>query len=138
MANVQMIFINLPVVDVQKSKAFYEAVGFTNNKMFSDDKCACMVLSDTINVMIMNHDRWKDFTSKTIPDAKKSAQVLLAISRTSKEECESIVAKAIQAGGKADPTPKQDLGFMYGRSFEDLDGHIWETAYMDMSQIPQQ
>lgn len=127
----KMIFVNLPVADLERSKAFYEAVGFTNNPMFSNEMAACMVWSDTIHVMLLTHDFWKTFTSKTIPDAKTSAQVLLCISRDSKAEVESIVAAASKAGGAPDPTPTQDMGFMYGRSFEDPDGHIWETMWMD-------
>jgi hypothetical protein len=126
-----MIFVNLPVADLAKSTAFYEAVGFTNNPQFSNEMAACMVWSDTIHVMLLTHDFWKTFTSKAIPDAKTSAQVLLCISRDSKAEVDSIVAAAEKAGGATDPTPTQDMGFMYGRSFEDPDGHIWETMWMD-------
>ncbi len=127
----KMIFVNLPVADLAKSTAFYEAVGFTNNPQFSNEMAACMVWSDTIHVMLLTHDFWKTFTSKAIPDAKTSAQVLLCISRDSKAEVDSIVAAAEKAGGATDPTPTQDMGFMYGRSFEDPDGHIWETMWMD-------
>ena len=127
----KMIFVNLPVADLEKSKAFYAAVGFTNNPMFSNEMAACMVWSDTIHVMLLTHEFWKTFTSKAIPDAKTSAQVLLCLSRDSKAEVESIVSAAQGAGGAVDPTPTQDMGFMYGRSFEDPDGHIWETMWMD-------
>jgi predicted lactoylglutathione lyase len=128
----QMIFINLPVTDLARSKAFYEAVGFTNNKQFTDDTAACMVLSDTIRVMLLTHEKWARFTKKTIPDAKTTAQVLLCISRVSREAVDGIVKAASNAGGAADPNPTQDLGFMYGRSFEDPDGHIWETIWMNL------
>lgn len=131
-----MIFINLPVTDLSRSKAFYEAVGFHLNPKFTDETAACMVLSDTISLMLLTHPKWKTFTAKAIPDAKKTAQVLLAISRESKSAVETIVQNAIRAGGRADPTPTQDMGFMYGRSFEDPDGHIWETMWMDMSAFP--
>jgi uncharacterized protein len=127
----QMIFVNLPVVDLAQSKAFYEAVGFTNNKQFSDDTGACMVLSDAICVMLLTHAKWAQFTKKTIPNAKTNAQVLLCISRSSREAVDAIVKAAGKAGGSSDPTPTQDLGFMYGRSFEDPDGHIWETVWMN-------
>jgi predicted lactoylglutathione lyase len=133
----KMIFVNLPVTDLKASMAFYEAVGFTNNPMFTNDQAAAMAWSDEIIVMLLRHDFWKTFTSKTIPDAHTTAQVLLALSHDSRESVEAIVEKAIAAGGKADPTPKQDLGFMYGRSFEDPDGHIWENAYMNMSAVPE-
>lgn len=132
----KMIFVNLPVTDLDRSKAFYEAVGFTNNPQFTDDNAACMVWSDAIHVMLLKHDFWKTFTSKAIPDANKSAQVMLALSQDSRDAVEDIVGKAVAAGGKADPTPQQDMGFMYGRSFEDPDGHIWENAFMDMSALP--
>ena len=87
--------------------------------------------------MLLTHDFWKTFTSKAIPNAANTAQVLLCLSQDSKEAVEEIVGKAVAAGGKADPTPTQDMGFMYGRSFEDPDGHIWENAYMDMSAVPE-
>ena len=131
------IFINLPVTDLARSMAFYEAVGFTNNPMFTNEQAAAMVWSDEIVVMLLTHDFWKTFTSKAIPDAANTAQVLLCLSQDSKEAVEEIVGKAVAAGGKADPTPTQDMGFMYGRSFEDPDGHIWENAYLDMSAVPE-
>lgn len=131
------IFINLPVTDLPRSMAFYEAVGFTNNPMFTNEQAAAMAWSDEIVVMLLTHDFWKTFTGKTIPDAHDTAQVLLALSQESQDAVEAIVGKAVAAGGKADPTPKQDLGFMYGRSFEDPDGHIWENAFMDMSALPE-
>ena len=131
------IFINLPVTDLARSMAFYDAVGFTNNPMFTNEQAAAMAWSDEIVVMLLTHDFWKTFTSKAIPDAANTAQVLLCLSQDSKEAVEEIVGKAVAAGGKADPTPTQDMGFMYGRSFEDPDGHIWENAYMDMSAVPE-
>lgn len=133
----QMIFINLPATDLPASMRFYEAVGFTNNPQFTNDQAAAMAWSDTIIVMLLTHDFWKTFTSKAIPDAHNTAQVLLALSHDSQDSVEDIVGKAVAAGGKADPTPKQDLGFMYGRSFEDPDGHIWENAYMNMAAVPE-
>lgn len=129
--NSQMIFVNLPVAGLDQSKAFYEAVGFKNNPQFSDDTGACMVLSETIMVMLLTHAKWARFTSKTIPNPKTTAQVLLCISRDSREAVDAIVETAVRQGGSADPTPVQDLGFMYGRSFEDPDGHIWETVWMN-------
>ena len=131
------IFINLPVTNLARSMAFYEAVGFSNNPMFTNEQAAAMAWSDEIVVMLLTHDFWKTFTSKAIPNAANTAQVLLCLSQDSKEAVEEIVGKAVAAGGKADPTPTQDMGFMYGRSFEDPDGHIWENAYMDMSAVPE-
>ena len=133
----QMIFVNLPVTDLKTSMAFYEAVGFTNNPQFTNDQAAAMMWSDTIVVMLLTHDFWKTFTSRTIPNAHESAQVLLCLGHDSQDAVEAIVGKAVAAGGKSDPTPKQDLGFMYGRSFEDPDGHIWENVYMNMAAVPE-
>lgn len=132
----KIIFINLPVTDLQKSMAFYEAVGATNNPQFTDETAACMVVSDVIHVMLLTHDKWKTFTSKAIPNAHDSAQVLLCLSSDTKDGVSQLVDSAVSAGGKADPTPTQDYGFMFGRSFEDPDGHIWEVMWMDMSAMP--
>ena len=127
----KMIFVNLPVTDLQRSMRFYEAVGFTNNAQFSNEQAAAMEWSDTIKVMLLTHDFWRTFTDKKIVDAKGSAQVSLAISRDSREEVDEIVEAAAGSGGRADPGPKQDLGFMYSRGFEDPDGHIWEPVWMN-------
>ena len=133
----QMIFVNLPVTDLDKSKAFYVAVGAANNPAFTDDTAACMVLEEgSIHVMLLTHAKWATFTAKTIPDAHTTAQVLLCVSADSRAAVDGQVDKAVGAGGKADPTPTQDFGFMYGRSFEDPDGHIWEVMWMDPTAIP--
>ena len=133
----KMIFVNLPVTDLPRSMAFYEAVGFTNNPQFTNDQAAAMVWSDAIMVMLLRHDFWKTFTSKAIPDAHASAQVMLCLSHDSQDSVNAIVDRAVSAGGKPEPTPTQDLGFMYGRSFEDPDGHIWENVYMNMAAVPE-
>ena len=127
----QMIFVNLPVADLEKSKAFYSAIGFTNEPKFTDETAAAMQLSDAIVVMLLTHDKWKQFTSKAIPNAKESAQVMNALGRDSREAVDTMVEQVKAAGGTPDCNPVQDYGFMYGRSFEDLDGHIWETFWMD-------
>lgn len=132
----KLIFINLPVSDLARSRAFYEAVGATNNPAFSDDTAACMVLSETIHVMLLTHAKWRQFTDKPIVDAHHQAQVLLCLSQENREAVSAAVDKAIRAGGKADPTPTQDFAFMYGRSFEDPDGHIWEVMWMDPAAAP--
>ncbi|MDO9367120.1 MAG: VOC family protein [Sphingopyxis sp.] len=132
----QMIFVNLPITDLEKSKAFYEAVGAANNPAFTDETAACMVFSDVIHTMLLTHEKWATFTSKAIPDAHATAQVLLCVSADSRDAVDEQVDKAVTAGGKADPTPTQDYGFMYGRSFEDPDGHIWEVMWMDPTAIP--
>ncbi|MEO6080522.1 MAG: VOC family protein [Steroidobacteraceae bacterium] len=134
----KMIFVNLPVTDLPASMRFYEAVGFTNNPQFTNDQAAAMMWSDAIVVMLLRHEFWKTFTKKTIPDARQSAQVLLCLSHDSRKSVDGIVERAIAAGGHAEPTPTQDLGFMYGRSFEDPDGHIWENVYMNMAAVPAQ
>lgn len=128
----QMIFVNLPVKDVAKSTAFYEAIGCTRDPRFSNEVASAMQLSDTIVFMILGEDFFKTFTPKPIADAHAITEVLIAISRDSREAVDAIVEKAAAAGGKADIREKQDLGFMYGRSFEDLDGHIFEPNFMDL------
>ena len=133
----KMIFVNLPVTDLPRSMKFYEAVGFRNNPMFPNDQAASMQWSDEIAVMLLTHDFWKTFTDRAIPNAHHSAQVFLCLSHESREEVDAIVAKAGAAGGIPEPTPTQDHGFMYGSSFEDPDGHIWENVFMDMSAVPE-
>ena len=133
----KMIFVNLPVTDLPRSMKFYEAVGFTNNPQFTNEQAAAMMWSDTIVVMLLTHDFWKTFTDKQIPDARSVAQVLLCLSQDRQDAVDAIVDKAVAVGGRSDPTPKQDMGFMYGRSFEDPDGHIWENVYMNMAAVPE-
>ncbi|WP_185983578.1 VOC family protein [Aureimonas mangrovi] len=128
----KLIFVNLPVTDLQRSIAFHEAVGGTLNPQFTDETAACIVISDTIHVMLLTHEKFAQFTTKTIPDAHANAQVLVCLSADSRDEVDALVDKAKAAGGGADPTPTQDYGFMYGRSYEDPDGHIFEVMWMDM------
>lgn len=127
----KLIFINLPVADLPKATAFYESIGAKKNPQFSDGTTSCIVFSDTIYAMLLTHDRFSQFTTKKIVDARSNAQVLNCISAENRSAVDELVAKARQAGGRIDPCPKQDFGFMYGRSFEDLDGHIWEIVWMD-------
>ena len=127
----KMIFVNLPVKELERSKRFYEAVGFTNEPRFTDETAAAMQWSETIVVMLLSHAKWQSFTSKPIVDAHAHAQVALCISIDSRAEVDTITEAAAQAGGKADPNPVQEYGVMYGRSFEDPDGHIWEPMWMD-------
>jgi hypothetical protein len=133
----KQIFVNLPVSDLTKAKTFYEAIGAVNNPQFSDESGACMVLSDTIYVMLLTHAKWAGFTKKPIADAHRASEVMLALSADDRTAVDTLVDAASANGGKADVNPPQDHGFMYGRSFEDIDGHIWETFFMDMSQMPQ-
>lgn len=128
----KMIFLNLPVSDLARSTAFYQAIGAAKNPQFSDDTASCMVFSDTIHAMLLTHDKFRQFTPKKIADAKTSSEVLICLSADSRDAVDDIVGKATGAGGSADPGPKQDYGFMYGRSFEDPDGHIWEVMWMDV------
>ena len=128
----RMIFVNLPVTELERSKAFYEAIGFRNEPKFSNEAAAMMVLSDTISVMLLTHPFYATFTRKPIADPNNSSQVLLCISCESPAEVDKITQAAGAAGGKADVGPKQDMGnMMYGRSFEDPDGHHWEPMWMD-------
>jgi predicted lactoylglutathione lyase len=127
----KMIFVNLPVADLPKAQAFYEAIGAANNPMFTDETAACMVLSDEIYVMLLTHAKFAQFTSRTIADAHASAQMLLAISCEGRGGVDRIADAALAAGGR-EHRDTQDLGFMYSRAFEDLDGHIWEPMFMDM------
>lgn len=131
----RMIFVNLPVTDLAASMAFYEALGFTNNPQFTDETAACMVWSETINVMLLTHDKWRTFTTRPIPP-KTSSEVLLAISLDSREAVDAMNEAAAAHGGTADINPKQDLGFMYNRNLSDPDGHVWEAFWMDMSAVP--
>jgi predicted lactoylglutathione lyase len=128
----QMIFINLPVADLARSTAFYAAIGCTKDERFSGDHASSMQLSDQIVFMLLTHDFFKTFTPRPIADAHASTEMLICISRDSREAVDAIVEKAAVAGGKADVREKRDMGFMYGRSFEDPDGHIFEPMYMDM------
>ena len=127
----KMIFVNLPVTDLKRATAFYEAIGAVKNPQFSDETASCMVFSETIYAMLLTHDKFRQFTPKAIVDAKTSSEVLICISADSREAVDDMVNQAANARGTADPSPKQDYGFMYGRSFEDPDGHIWEVMWMD-------
>jgi predicted lactoylglutathione lyase len=129
----KMIFVNLPVSDLDRATAFYQAIGADKNEQFSDGTASCMVFSETIHVMLLTPDKFRQFTPKKIADAKTSSEVLICISAESRGAVDDTVGKARAAGGGIDPSPKQDYGFMYGRSFEDPDGHIWEVMWMDVA-----
>lgn len=131
------LFIDLPVTDLPRSIAFYEAIGATRNPQFSDETAACMVLSDTIYVMLLTHAKWSTFTRRSIADTHTTNEVMMALSTDSRATVDRIVAAATTHGGTPDINPVQDLGFMYNRSFTDPDGHIWMSVYMDMSMFPQ-
>lgn len=126
----KQIFVNLPVADLEKSKAFFTALGYAFDPRFTNDQGASMVIADgSIYAMLLTEDFFRTFTAKPIVRAQDATEVLLCLSCESREEVDSLVAKAVAAGGRA-PRPAQDHGFMYGHGFEDLDGHIWELVYM--------
>ena len=128
----RMIFVNLPVKELERSKGFYEALGFRNEPKFSNEAAAMMVLSDTISVMLLTHPFYATFTRKPIADAHHSSEMLLCISCDNPAEVDRITDAAASAGGRADIGPRQEMGgMMYGRSFEDPDGHHWEPMWMD-------
>lgn len=126
----KMIFVNLPVQHLNNAIGFYQALGFSHNPQFSDDSAACMVWSEHIYVMLLTLPRWQSFTKRPLP-APGSNAVMLALSMPDKQAVDQMVSTASAQGGIADVNPMQDLGFMYGRSLTDLDGHIWETFWMD-------
>ncbi|WP_426396778.1 VOC family protein [Ralstonia sp. R-29] len=128
------IFVNLPVANLQKSKAFYEALGFKNNPQFTDDTAACMVWSDAIFVMLLTHAKWQTFTTRPLP-AKGTSEVMLALTCDSKDAVDRMNDAAAKFGGTADINKKQDLGFMYNRALADLDDHIWEAVWMDPAAL---
>ena len=131
----QMIFINLPVADLERSMAFYEAIGFTKDTKFTNHLAASMALSDDIRVMLLTHEFWSSFTNRRRVDPASEAQVLICIIRADLEAVDAITAAAVAAGGAGDPCPAQDHGFMYGRSFADPDGHIWEPMWMSAEAV---
>jgi predicted lactoylglutathione lyase len=133
----RMIFVNLPASNLDKSRAFVEALGAVNEPKFTDETAACMKLSDSIFVMILTYDKFRQFTPRPIADAKAGSEVLLCLSADSRESVDSTVERAVAAGGTADPAPKQDYGVMYGRSIADPDGHIWEIMWMDAAAANQ-
>ncbi|UIX30447.1 VOC family protein [Streptomyces sp. GQFP] len=130
----QMIFVNLPVNDLGASKKFFTELGYTINPQFSDDNAASIVISDTIVAMLLTKAFYGTFTQKEIADATKTSEVLVALSAESREKVDELVDKALAAGGSP-AGQTQDLGFMYGRSFDDLDGHTWEVVWMDPAAV---
>ena len=130
----KQIFVNLTVNDLAKSKVFFEALGYSFNPQFTNEQAACMVISDTIYVMLLTEEFFKGFTKKEIVDAKKSTEVIVCLSTESRAEVDELVGKAVAAGGRIYNEP-QDHGFMYAHAFEDLDGHQWELCYMDPNYV---
>ena len=130
----QMIFVNLAVNDVDTSKKFFTELGYTINPQFTTDDCACVVISDTIIAMLLSKQRYADFTKKEIADPTKTSEVLLCLSAESREKVDELCDKALAAGGSG-TREAQDHGFMYGRTFDDLDGHTWEVVWMDPAAV---
>ena len=131
----KMIFVNLPVKDLAAAIRFYKAIGCEQNLQFSNDQAAMMVWSEAISFMLLTHDYFATFTSKRIADAHETSEVLLALSRDSREDVDTITQAAAATGGKADVRPPQDMGFMYSRAFQDPDGHVFEPVWMDMAAV---
>jgi hypothetical protein len=131
----KQIFVNLPVKDLNKAIEFFTKLGFTFNPKFTDENATCMIIGENMFAMLLVEKFFKTFTKKEISDAKKSTEVLIALSVGSKEKVDEMVNNAIEAGGKEAREP-QNYGWMYGRSFEDNDGHIWEILYMDERNMP--
>lgn len=131
----KMIFVNLPVADLPAAMTFYSALGFVNNPTFSDETASCMVWSETINVMLLTHAKWKSFTKRPIPPIT-SSEVMLALTFDSRDAVDAACVIAAANGGTPDINPAQDLGFMYNRNILDPDGHIWEIFWMDPAAMP--
>jgi hypothetical protein len=133
----KMIFVNVAVRDLPASTAFYVALGGTVNPQFSNDQAACLMLSDAIGVMLLTHGHYRQFSQRPIGDARRDSQVLLALTADSRDAVNETIASTVAAGGRADPNPVQDHGFMFGRSVEDPDGYIWEVMWMDAAALAQ-
>jgi predicted lactoylglutathione lyase len=131
----KQIFINLAVIDVQKSMDFYTALGFTNNPQFSDDSVKCMVWSENIFLMILSHEKFSGFTSKEIADTKLKIAGLYSLSLGNIDDVNNMMGNGLKAGG-IEPNEARDYGFMFQRTIEDFDGHTWEIFFMDMSKFP--
>ena len=130
----RMIFVNLPVADLARSKAFYGGLGFAFDEQFSDERTTSVVISEQIVAMLLTRDRFADFVPGTVGDPAQATTQLNALSVDSREEADEMLARALASGGKP-LQPAQDHGFMYGTSFTDPDGHVWETLWMDRSQV---
>lgn len=131
----KMIFVNLAVKDVQKSIDFFTQLGFEFNAEMTDEKGTCMIVGENIFVMLLTEDFFKKFTKKELADPTKNSEVIVAISADSKESVDDLVGKALAAGGSAS-NDKMDDEYMYGWSFQDPDGHLWEVIYMEESFTP--
>ncbi|MBA8901601.1 VOC family protein [Phyllobacterium sp. P30BS-XVII] len=133
----KMIFVNLPVRDLAAATAFYVALGGEVNPQFSDERSTSVMLSDVIGIMLLTHERYSEFTKRPIGDARRESQALIALSVETRDAVDATLAKTTAAGGRADPNPAQDHGFMFSRSVEDPDGNVWEVMWMDMAAFAQ-
>ena len=133
----KMIFVNLPVRDLAASTKLYLALGGELNPQFSNDQASSVMFSDAIGVMLLTHDHYRRFTQRPIGDARRESQALLALTVDSRDAVDRTLTQAIAAGGRADPNPLQDHGFMYGRSVEDPDSNVWEIMWMDAAALAQ-
>ena len=129
------IFVNLPVKDLEKSKEFFTTIGFSINPQFTDETAACVKITEDIYAMILTHAKFKEFTPKKIADTTQSSEVITCLSFESKDKVNEVMDKALKAGG-TEARAAMDYGFMFGRSFNDPDGHIWEVFWMDMNAVP--
>ena len=129
------IFINVPVRDLAAAMAYYKALGFEHNPQFTDETAASIVISDTIYVMLLTHEKFESFSKQPVPDAKSQIGALYALSRDSREEVDAIAEAGLKAGGTEQRDP-DDYGFMYSRAIADIDGHVWEYVWMDMTKFP--
>ncbi|MFN3494281.1 MAG: VOC family protein [Hydrogenophaga sp.] len=133
----RQIFVNLPIQDMARSKAFFRALGLTFNERFTNDKGACLEIADNIYAMLLVKPFFQGFTQLPIADAHQTTEVLIALSCDSRAEVEAVVAKAVAAGATT-PNAPQDHGFMFQHGFADLDGHQWEVFWMDEAAAPAQ
>ena len=131
------IFVNLPVKNLSKTVEFFTKVGFSFNPQFTDENATCMVIGETIFVMLLVEKFFKTFISKEICDTSRDAEAIIALSLESREKVDQLMSKAIGAGG-TEPRKAQDHGWMYGRNFQDIDGHLWEVFWMDESAMKKQ
>ena len=130
------LFVNLPVKELDRSVRFFTALGFSFNAHFTDETATCMIVSDSSFVMLLTEEKFRQFTPRQLCDTKQATEVLLCLSAESRAEVDQLVAKAVAAGGSLYKEPI-DFGFMYGHSFQDLDGHQWELVFMEPEAIPQ-
>jgi uncharacterized protein len=128
------IFVNLPVKDLNRTVQFFTKLGFTFNPQFTDENATCMIIGEDIYVMLLIERFFKTFTKKEICDVAKDAEVIVALSAESREKVDQIMNRVLEAGGKESRDP-QDHGWMYGRNFQDIDGHLWEIIYMNETAL---